>query len=85
MTNNTDTLMRSLMSLGKGAGNVVTRVFDIVRKAGGNGASMQRGVAGVYQDDDMSKPIIRGPGIREVEVHRIASKINKADAQDATT
>eukprot|EP00965_Chrysotila_dentata_P159912 5281937-Pleurochrysis_carterae.AAC.1 len=69
------------MSLGKGAGNVVTRAFDIIRKAGGNGVNVQRGVAGVYQEDDRNKPIIRGPGIRK-EVHKIASGINKADTQD---
>eukprot|EP00965_Chrysotila_dentata_P050428 1671787-Pleurochrysis_carterae.AAC.1 len=33
----TDALLQSLMSLGRGAGNVVIRVFDIIRKAGGNG------------------------------------------------
>eukprot|EP00965_Chrysotila_dentata_P203904 6182017-Pleurochrysis_carterae.AAC.2 len=84
MTNNTDSLIQSLMSLGNGAGNMVTRVIDIVGKAWGDGANVQRGVTGVYQDDDKSKPIIRGPEIRE-EVHRIASKMNKADAQDVAT
>eukprot|EP00965_Chrysotila_dentata_P210302 6185814-Pleurochrysis_carterae.AAC.2 len=68
------------MRLGKGAGNVVTRVFDIIRKAGGNGLSVHRGVAGVYQEDDKNKPTIRGPGLRG-EVHRIATKINKADTK----
>eukprot|EP00965_Chrysotila_dentata_P259284 6213507-Pleurochrysis_carterae.AAC.3 len=82
--NNTDSLVQSLMSLGKGAGNVVTRAFDIIRKAGGNGVNVQRGVAGAYQEDDRSKPIIRGPGIRG-EVHKIASGINKADTQDVAT
>eukprot|EP00965_Chrysotila_dentata_P222719 6193134-Pleurochrysis_carterae.AAC.2 len=64
----TDALVQRLMRLRKGAGNVVTRVFDIIKKAGGNGVNMQRGIAGVYQEDDKSKPIIRGPGIRG-EVH----------------
>eukprot|EP00965_Chrysotila_dentata_P262533 6214596-Pleurochrysis_carterae.AAC.4 len=84
MNNNTDALVLSLMRLGKGTGKVVTRVFDIFRKAGGNGVNVQRGVAGVYQEDDKNKPIIRGPGIRG-EVHKIASKINKADTQDVAT
>eukprot|EP00965_Chrysotila_dentata_P115642 3821710-Pleurochrysis_carterae.AAC.6 len=82
--NDTDALVRSLMKLGKGAGNVVMRVFDIIRKAGGNGVNVQRGIAGVYQEDDKNKPIIRGPEIRG-EVHRIATKINKAEAQDVAT
>eukprot|EP00965_Chrysotila_dentata_P176859 5841195-Pleurochrysis_carterae.AAC.1 len=64
-TTNTDVLIKSLMSLGKGAGNVVIRVFDIIKKAGGNGERAQRGIAGVYQDDDKNKPIIRGPEIKE--------------------
>eukprot|EP00965_Chrysotila_dentata_P026206 869007-Pleurochrysis_carterae.AAC.1 len=64
-TTNTDALIKSLMSLGTGAGNVVIRVFDIIKKAGGNGERVQRSIAGVYQDDDKSKPIVRGPEIRE--------------------
>eukprot|EP00965_Chrysotila_dentata_P119380 3946443-Pleurochrysis_carterae.AAC.1 len=64
-TTNTDALIQSLMSLGKGAGNVVIRVFDIIKKAGGNGDRTQRSIAGVYQDDGNSNPIIRGPEIRE--------------------
>eukprot|EP00965_Chrysotila_dentata_P092512 3053034-Pleurochrysis_carterae.AAC.1 len=64
-TTNTDVLIKSLMSLGKGAGNVVIRVFDIIKKAGGNGERAQRGIAGLYQDDDKNKPIIRGPEIKE--------------------
>eukprot|EP00965_Chrysotila_dentata_P225342 6194694-Pleurochrysis_carterae.AAC.2 len=79
-----DALLRNLMSLGREAGNVVIRVFDIIRKAGGNGVNAQRGIAGVYQGDDKSKPIIRGLGIRG-EVHKIATKINKADTQDVAT
>eukprot|EP00965_Chrysotila_dentata_P188907 6173011-Pleurochrysis_carterae.AAC.1 len=46
MTMNTDALVQSLMSLGKGAGNVVIRVFDIIKKAGGNGDRAQRSIAG---------------------------------------
>eukprot|EP00965_Chrysotila_dentata_P177056 5847752-Pleurochrysis_carterae.AAC.1 len=65
MTTNTDALIKSLMSLGTGAGNIVIRVFDIIKKAGGNGERVQRSIAGVYQDDDKNKPIIRGPEIRE--------------------
>eukprot|EP00965_Chrysotila_dentata_P061475 2035998-Pleurochrysis_carterae.AAC.1 len=72
------------MSLGKGAGNVVIRVFDIIKKAGGNGERTQRSTAGVYKDDDKSKPIIRGPEIRE-EVHKIATNINKAETLDVRT
>eukprot|EP00965_Chrysotila_dentata_P061472 2035901-Pleurochrysis_carterae.AAC.1 len=83
-TTNSDALIQSLMCLGKGAGNVVIRVFDVIKKAGGNGDRTQRSVAGVYQDDDKSKPIIRGPEIRE-EVHKIATKINKANTIDVTT
>eukprot|EP00965_Chrysotila_dentata_P245261 6206454-Pleurochrysis_carterae.AAC.3 len=83
-SNNTHVLIQSLMSLGTGAGNVVTRIFDIVKKAGGNGARAHRGVAGVYQDDDTRKPIIRGPEIRE-EIHKIATEINKTDALDIPT
>eukprot|EP00965_Chrysotila_dentata_P213544 6187681-Pleurochrysis_carterae.AAC.2 len=83
-TTNTDALIQSLMSLGKGAGNVVIRVFDIIKKAGGNGDRAQRSIAGVYQDDDKGKSIIRGPEIRE-EVHKIATKINRADVVDVTT
>eukprot|EP00965_Chrysotila_dentata_P206734 6183709-Pleurochrysis_carterae.AAC.7 len=64
------------MSLGKGQGNVVIKAFDIIKKAEGNGERAQRGVAGVYQNDDNNKPIIRGPEIRQ-EVHKIATKINK--------
>eukprot|EP00965_Chrysotila_dentata_P199226 6179254-Pleurochrysis_carterae.AAC.2 len=76
-TNNTDALIKSLMSLGKGAGNVVVRVFDIIEKAGGNGERAQGSIAGVYEDDDKNKPIIRGPEIRK-EVHKIATRINEA-------
>eukprot|EP00965_Chrysotila_dentata_P179411 5924987-Pleurochrysis_carterae.AAC.1 len=83
-TTNIDALTTSLMSLGKGTRNVALRVFDIIKKAGGNGERVQRGIAGVYQDDDKSKPIIRGPEIRE-EVHKIASKINEAETLDAAT
>eukprot|EP00965_Chrysotila_dentata_P155699 5145882-Pleurochrysis_carterae.AAC.1 len=72
------------MSLGKGAGNVVIRVFDIMMKAGGGGERAQRSIAGVYQDEDRSKPIIRGPEIKE-EVHKIATHINEADAIDVKT
>eukprot|EP00965_Chrysotila_dentata_P194810 6176598-Pleurochrysis_carterae.AAC.1 len=68
-TTNTDALIQSLMSLGRGAGNVVIRVFDIIKKAGGNGDRIQRSIAGVHKDDDKSQPIIRGPEIRE-EVHK---------------
>eukprot|EP00965_Chrysotila_dentata_P080824 2667686-Pleurochrysis_carterae.AAC.1 len=84
MNTRTDALLQSLMSLGRGAGNVVIRVFDIIRKAGGNGVNVQRGIAGVYQGDDRNEPIIRGPGIRG-EVHRIATQINRADTQDVAT
>eukprot|EP00965_Chrysotila_dentata_P070624 2335072-Pleurochrysis_carterae.AAC.1 len=80
-TANTDTLIKSLMNLGKGAGNVVIRVFDIIKKAGGNGERAQRGIAGVYQDDDNGKTIIRGPEIKE-EVHKIATHINAAGTID---
>eukprot|EP00965_Chrysotila_dentata_P108755 3592909-Pleurochrysis_carterae.AAC.3 len=45
-TTNTDALIQSLMSLGKGTGNVVIRVFDIIKKAGGNGDRTQRSIAG---------------------------------------
>eukprot|EP00965_Chrysotila_dentata_P079187 2611184-Pleurochrysis_carterae.AAC.1 len=83
-TTNTDALVQSLMSLGKGAGNVVIRVFDIIKKAGGNGERAQRSIAGVYQDDDKGKPIIRGPGNRE-EVHKIATKINEAETLEVAT
>eukprot|EP00965_Chrysotila_dentata_P210699 6186042-Pleurochrysis_carterae.AAC.3 len=72
------------MSLRKGAGNVETRVFDIIKKAGRNGARAQRGVAGVYHDDDTSRPIMREPEIRE-EIHDIAKKINKTKAMDMPT
>eukprot|EP00965_Chrysotila_dentata_P006879 224517-Pleurochrysis_carterae.AAC.1 len=72
------------MSLGKGAGNVVIWVFDIINKAGGNGDRAQRSIAGEYQDDDKSKPIIRWPEIRE-EVHKIATKINGAEIVDVAT
>eukprot|EP00965_Chrysotila_dentata_P185905 6137636-Pleurochrysis_carterae.AAC.1 len=82
--NNADALIQSLRRLGKGARNMVIRVFDIIKKAGGNGVNVQRGIAGVYQEDDKNRPIIRGPGIRG-EVHKIASKINKADSQDIET
>eukprot|EP00965_Chrysotila_dentata_P090799 2996672-Pleurochrysis_carterae.AAC.3 len=61
MTTNTNALIQSLMSLGRGAGIVVIRAFDIIKKAGGNGERTQRSIAGVYQGDDRSKPIIRGP------------------------
>eukprot|EP00965_Chrysotila_dentata_P026523 878914-Pleurochrysis_carterae.AAC.1 len=37
MTTNTDALIKNLMSLGNGTGNIVIRVFDIIKKAGGNG------------------------------------------------
>eukprot|EP00965_Chrysotila_dentata_P179410 5924986-Pleurochrysis_carterae.AAC.1 len=84
MATNTDALIKSLMSLGKGAGNVILRVFDIIKKAGGNEERVQRSIAGVYQDDDKSKPIIRGPEIRE-EVHKIVTKINEAEALDVAT
>eukprot|EP00965_Chrysotila_dentata_P248179 6208197-Pleurochrysis_carterae.AAC.1 len=83
-TTNTDVLIKSLMSLGKGAGNTVIRVFDIIKKAGGNGERTQRSIAGVYQGDDKNDPIIRGPEIRE-EVHKIATKINKAENIDTAT
>eukprot|EP00965_Chrysotila_dentata_P001734 57931-Pleurochrysis_carterae.AAC.1 len=83
-TTNTDALIQSLMSLGKGAGNVVIRVFDIIKKAGGNGNRTQRSIAGVYKDDDKNQPIIRGPEIRE-EVHKIATKINGAEILDIAT
>eukprot|EP00965_Chrysotila_dentata_P225765 6194971-Pleurochrysis_carterae.AAC.1 len=79
-----DALLHSLMSSGTGAGNVVIRVFDIIKKAAGNGASSQRGIAGVYQDDDNSKPIIRWPEIR-TEAHKIATRINRANTLDITT
>eukprot|EP00965_Chrysotila_dentata_P057657 1911617-Pleurochrysis_carterae.AAC.3 len=82
-TSNTDALIHSLMSLGKGTGNVVIKVFIIIKKAGGNDARTQRGIAGVYKDDDSNNPIIRGPTIRE-EVHKIATNINKADTLDIT-
>eukprot|EP00965_Chrysotila_dentata_P167372 5527137-Pleurochrysis_carterae.AAC.1 len=72
------------MSLGKGEGNVVIKAFDIIKKAGGNGDRAQRGIAGVYQDDDNSRPIVRGPEIRQ-EVHKIATKINKAEEVDIKT
>eukprot|EP00965_Chrysotila_dentata_P072294 2389319-Pleurochrysis_carterae.AAC.1 len=83
-TTNTDALIQSLMSLGKGTGNVVMRIFDIIKKAGGNGDRAQRSIAGVYKDDDKSQPIIRGPEIRE-EVHKIATKINREEIIDVTT
>eukprot|EP00965_Chrysotila_dentata_P147140 4858624-Pleurochrysis_carterae.AAC.1 len=51
------------MSLGKGTGNVVIRVFDIFKKEGGNGD---------------------GPEIRE-EVHKIATKINRAETLNMAT
>eukprot|EP00965_Chrysotila_dentata_P097061 3208342-Pleurochrysis_carterae.AAC.2 len=63
---------------------MVIRVFDIIQKAGGDGERAQRGIAGVYQDDDNNKPRIRGPEIRE-EVHRIATKINEAEVMDIGT
>eukprot|EP00965_Chrysotila_dentata_P040499 1343305-Pleurochrysis_carterae.AAC.1 len=72
------------MSLGKGEGNVVIKAFDIIKKAGGNGDRAQRGIAGVHQDDDKSRPIIRGPEIRQ-EIHKIATKINKAEEVDIKT
>eukprot|EP00965_Chrysotila_dentata_P022509 745173-Pleurochrysis_carterae.AAC.3 len=72
------------MSLGKGEGNVVIKAFDIIKKAGGNGDRAQRGIAGVYQDDNNSRPIIRGSEIRQ-EVHKIATKINKAEDVDTET
>eukprot|EP00965_Chrysotila_dentata_P080046 2640570-Pleurochrysis_carterae.AAC.1 len=84
MTTNTDALIKSLMSLGNGAGNIVIRVFDIIKKAGGSGERVQRSIAGVYQDDDKSKPIIRGPEIRK-EVHKIATQINNAEVLDVKT
>eukprot|EP00965_Chrysotila_dentata_P152894 5053925-Pleurochrysis_carterae.AAC.1 len=84
MTTNTDALIKSLVSLGKGAENVVIRVFDIIKKASGNGERAQRSIAGVYQDDDRSKPIIRGPEIKE-EVHKITTRINVAGKTDVTT
>eukprot|EP00965_Chrysotila_dentata_P167686 5537600-Pleurochrysis_carterae.AAC.2 len=83
-TTNTDVLIKSLMNLGKGTGNVVIKVFDIIKKAGGNGERSQRSIAGVYQEDDKKGPIIRGPEIRE-EVHKIATKINKAELIDVAT
>eukprot|EP00965_Chrysotila_dentata_P256409 6212529-Pleurochrysis_carterae.AAC.1 len=83
-TTNTDVMMKSLMSLGMGMGNVVMRVFDIIKEAGGNGERTQRSIAGVYQEDDKKEPIIRGPEIRE-EVHKIATRINKAESIDVTT
>eukprot|EP00965_Chrysotila_dentata_P027321 907548-Pleurochrysis_carterae.AAC.1 len=83
-TTNTDALIQSLMSLGKDTGNVVIRVFDIIKKAGGNGDRAQRGIAGVYKDDDKSQTTIRGPHIRE-EVHKIATKINGAEILDVAT
>eukprot|EP00965_Chrysotila_dentata_P110874 3664373-Pleurochrysis_carterae.AAC.1 len=83
-TTNTDALIQSLMQLGKGTGNVVIRVFDIIKKAGGNGDRTQRSIAGVYKDDDKRQQIIRGPEIRE-EVHKIATKINRAERSDVAT
>eukprot|EP00965_Chrysotila_dentata_P045632 1515812-Pleurochrysis_carterae.AAC.1 len=83
-TTNTDALIQSLMRLVKGTGNVVIRVFDIIKKAGGNGDRAQRSIAGVYKDDDKNKPIIRGPEIRE-EAHKIATKINGAETLDVAT
>eukprot|EP00965_Chrysotila_dentata_P078475 2585646-Pleurochrysis_carterae.AAC.2 len=83
-TTNTDALIKSVMSLGKGAGNVVIRIFDIIKKAGGNGVRTKRSIAGVYQDDDKNKPFIGGPEIRE-ELHKIATKINKAETLDVAT
>eukprot|EP00965_Chrysotila_dentata_P199327 6179311-Pleurochrysis_carterae.AAC.1 len=56
-SNNTDELIQSRMQLGKGIENVVIRVFDIINKTGGDGARAQRGIAGVYQDDDNKKLI----------------------------
>eukprot|EP00965_Chrysotila_dentata_P226326 6195330-Pleurochrysis_carterae.AAC.1 len=67
-TTNTDALIKSLMSLSRG----------------GNGERTQRNIAGAYQGDDKSKPIIRGPEIKE-EVHKIATKINEAEAIDVAT
>eukprot|EP00965_Chrysotila_dentata_P143657 4747049-Pleurochrysis_carterae.AAC.1 len=84
MKTDTDTLIKSLMSLGKGEGNVVIKAFDIIKKAGGNGDRSKRGIAGVYQDDDKSRCIMRGPEIRQ-EVHKIATKINKAEEVDFKT
>eukprot|EP00965_Chrysotila_dentata_P007919 257883-Pleurochrysis_carterae.AAC.1 len=72
------------MNLGKGERNVVIKAFNISKKAGGNGDRAQRGIAGVHQDDDKSKPIIRGPEIQQ-EVHKIATKINKAEEVDIQT
>eukprot|EP00965_Chrysotila_dentata_P223603 6193670-Pleurochrysis_carterae.AAC.3 len=46
MTHNSDALIQGLTSFGKGAGDVVIRVFDIFKKAGGNGARAQRSIAG---------------------------------------
>eukprot|EP00965_Chrysotila_dentata_P093987 3106180-Pleurochrysis_carterae.AAC.2 len=46
MNTNTDTLIRSLMNLRKGEGNVVIRAFDIIKKAGGNEDRAQKGIAG---------------------------------------
>eukprot|EP00965_Chrysotila_dentata_P258882 6213373-Pleurochrysis_carterae.AAC.2 len=83
-TTNTDALIQSLISLRKGTGNVVIWVFDIIKKAGGNGDRAQRSIAGVYQDDDDSKPIMRGPEIRE-EVNKIATRINRAGTIDVAT
>eukprot|EP00965_Chrysotila_dentata_P085204 2811201-Pleurochrysis_carterae.AAC.1 len=83
-TIDTDALIQSLMHLGKGTGNVVIRVFDIIKKAGGNGDRAQRSIAGVYKDDDKNQSIIRGPEIRE-EVHKIATKINRAEVLDVET
>eukprot|EP00965_Chrysotila_dentata_P226885 6195683-Pleurochrysis_carterae.AAC.1 len=83
-TTNTDALTQSLMSLGRGAGNVNIRVFDIIKKARGNGDRTERSIAGVYKDDDKSQPIMRGPEIRE-EVHKIATKINGAEILDVVT
>eukprot|EP00965_Chrysotila_dentata_P073577 2430365-Pleurochrysis_carterae.AAC.1 len=65
MNTDTDILIKSLTSLGKGEGNVVIKAFDIIKKAGGNGDRAQMGIAGVYQDDDKSRPIVRGPEIRQ--------------------
>eukprot|EP00965_Chrysotila_dentata_P164700 5437938-Pleurochrysis_carterae.AAC.1 len=84
MTTNTDALIQSLMSLGKGEGSVVIKAFDIIKKAGGNGERVQRGIARVYQNDDNSRPIIRGPEIRQ-KVHKLATKINKEGRVDTKT
>eukprot|EP00965_Chrysotila_dentata_P198793 6179025-Pleurochrysis_carterae.AAC.1 len=72
------------MSLGTGAGNVVIRVFDIIKKAGGNGTGTQRGIAEVHQDDDKGKLIIKEPKVR-AEAHKIATRINRADTVDIKT